>query len=204
MMYSTCNNYNPSTTERNGQHSIEEQAKSGVICPKDELSWYQKLHWVFFQVATLLQVLIAVLYWSLLAENDNVLNKPINYHVHLIGGIMSLVDVGISGIIISIYHVYTVMIYGSIYGVFSGVYYLAGGKAINGSNYIYPVLDYSTKPGEAVGLLILTILVIVPAFHLLMYFGSLLRRWAVWHLRKSCCKKETNVDVETNQENVTN
>ena len=43
---------------------------------------------------------------------------------------MSLVDVGISGIIISIYHVYTVMIYGSIYGVFSGVYYLAGGKGI--------------------------------------------------------------------------
>ena len=146
---------------------------------------------MMFQLSILLQLGILVLYWSLIFANDNPMTKyhPTNFHVHLLGGIMSLVDVGVSGVIISIYHVYIGMIYGSVYSIFSGIYYVAGGKGINGTDYIYPVLDYSTNPGQAAGLCVVTSLVLMAAMHLFAYFCSLLRRWAVWHLRSSCYRE---------------
>ena len=175
---------------RNGDYLIEEGVKIGVTWSEDELSWYQKVHWVMFQMALLIQLGILILYWALLFENDNPMTKyhPANFHVHLLGGIMSLVDVGVSGVIISIYHIYIGMIYGSVYSIFSGIYYAAGGKGINGTDYIYPVLDYSTNPGQAVGLDFIVLLVLLPAMHCSIYAFSLLRRWAVYHFRRHCNK----------------
>ena len=144
---------------------------------EDRVAWYQKVQWVLSVLGVSLQVGIMVLYWSLLSAGDSHRNSVFNYHLHMVGGLVALIDVLTSGIVMSVYHVYLLFACSVIYSVFNRVYYNTTGRII------YPVLDYATKPGLAAAVIVGTVFVFMPLLYLLLYSISAARRWLVYKCR---------------------
>ena len=144
---------------------------------EDRVAWYQKVQWFLFVLGVSLEVGIMVLYWSLLSADDEDRNSVFNYHLHMIGGLVALIDLFTSGIVMSVYHIYLLVVCSIIYSVFNRVYYDATGRII------YPVLDYATNPGQAAVVVVGTVFVFMPLQYLLLYFISAARRWLVHRCR---------------------
>ena len=173
-----------------------------VTWSEDRVAWYQKVHWVLFIIGVPVQICIMLLYWTLLSHLDPNRDSAENYNVHMLGGLVGLVDVFVSGIILSVYHLYLVVAYGCAYTVFTGIYFAANGTDPRGNPYIYPILDYGNNPGTSSAIALATPLVIVPLIYLLVYGISLVRRWlAHWYqlwLYRYCCRSPpTNSDRES-------
>lgn len=144
---------------------------------EDRVAWYQKVQWLLFVLGISLEVGIMVLYWSLLSADDENRNSVFNYHLHMIGGLVALIDLFTSGIVMSVYHVYLLFVCSIIYSVFNRVYYDATGRII------YPVLNYATNPGQAAVVVVGIVFVFMPLLYLLLYFISAARRWLVHRCR---------------------
>ena len=165
--------------------NAEEENFKPVSWGDDRIAWYQKVHWVFYTLGATIQIGILLLYWSLLfplMEPEQIYNAA-NFNLHMTGGVMAFIDTVANGIHISIYHFYILIAFGSVYSVFTGIYFVANGTDPNGNPYIYPVLDYSTNPGAAAGTAIATTLLLMPLLHVAMYALSCFRRWLSFHLR---------------------
>ena len=148
-----------------------------VTWSEDRVAWYQKIHWVLFVMAIPLQICIMVLYWTLLSSLDPNRESADNYNLHLLGGLVGLVDIFASGIVLSIYHLYWGVVYACVYSAFTGIYYAADGTNINGRPYIYPILDYGRNPGTSAGIVLATSLVVMPLIYVLVYAIIAGRRW---------------------------
>ena len=72
------------------------------------------------------------------------------------------------------------MVYGSVYAIFTGIHYAAGGDPI------YPPLDYANAPGTAALFLVTLIFVVAPLTHALIYL-LILARETVWKRYGCCC-----------------
>ncbi len=158
----------------------------------DEVAWYQKIQWILFNISPPLEIGIAILYWPLLYD-PNAVVSPIklgeNFNVHLIPALIALADVWISGIILNIYNIYMIFLYGAVYGTFSLIYFGAGGMDLMGNRYIYGFLDYGGKPGLAAGMLLASVIVYFPLLYCALYLISLPRRWLSNQLHQSCYKE---------------
>ena len=145
----------------------------------DEVAWYQKIHWILFNISLPLEIGIAILYWPLLYNPNRVLNPVetgVNFNVHLIPALIALTDVWITGIILNIYHIYMIFLYAAVYGTFTLIYFGAGGMDQSGNHYIYPYLDYGGNPGLSAGMLLVCVIVYFPFLHFALYLISLPRR----------------------------
>ena len=129
----------------------------------NKLSWYQMLHWIFFLLANELAVTIMILYWSLLYRGGAV--DGINANVHLMNGLVALLDLWVSGVPINFLHVIYPMIFGAVYGLFSGIYY-----AITEDVIYQRVLDYGEHLGTAVGVVLGVVLVFIPLMHCVIFY----------------------------------
>ena len=154
-----------------------------VTWSEDRVAWYQKVQWVLFVMGVPVQICIMVLYWTLLSSQDPHRESPENYHLHLLGGLVGLLDIFVSGIVLSIYHLYWGILYGCTYSVFTGIYYAANGTNIGGDRYIYPILDYGRNPGISAGIVLATSFVVVPLIYLFAYAISAGRRWLAHRYR---------------------
>ena len=153
---------------------------------KDNVAWYQKIAWILFNVAPVVELAIAILYWAVLYNPTNAFNSlGVDVNTHLTPAVIGLLDVWITGIVMNIYHVYMPFAYGIVYVVFTLIYYGAGGTGPR-APYIYPILDYSGNPGLAAGVVIGCTLVYIPILYIVLYCISLLRRWLVSLFRKAC------------------
>ena len=65
-------------------------------------------------------------------------------------------------------HFYQGFLFLTCYIVFTVVWWAAGGTDAEGHHYIYPVLDYD-QPVEAALLILLTIFVVLPSLHSLLW-----------------------------------
>ena len=105
----------------------------------------------------------------------------VNANTHLVNGIVSLVDVFVFGVPISLFHMIYPVSFGVVYGGFTGIYYGANGtNPFIGERYIYPVLNYADQPTGASITLILVAFLFVPIVHLVYYALYLARFWLVY------------------------
>ena len=158
----------------------------------DKVAWYQKIQWFLFNLGPHLQVIAVILYWGFVYDPNGrgaFHSDSVNFHVHLIGGIVAMIDIWIAGIVMNIYHLYEVVAFGVVYMIFSGIYYAADGRDQYGNRYVYPVLDYGSNPGRAVGIAVGSVFGLAPAVHLFLYAVILLRRWLACRLHKACFKE---------------
>ena len=158
----------------------------------DNVAWYQKIPWILFNISLPLEIGIAILYWALLYD-PNILVTPaavgVNFNTHLTPALIALADVWLSGIILNIYHFYMIILLGAVYGIFSLIYYGAGGMDQFGNHYIYSFLDYGGSPGLAAGMLIACVFAFFPFIYLILYLINLPRRWLSSKLHQTCFKE---------------
>lgn len=170
--------WNTALGEREPELDPADHLQSVVVTwSEDRVAWYQKVHWVLFILGVPVQICVMLLYWTLLSGMDANRESAENYNLHLLGGLIGLIDVFVSGVILSLYHLYLVIGYGCVYTVFTGIYYAANGTNPRGDRYIYPILDYGNNPGTSAAVGIATSLVVVPLIYLLTYGISVVRRW---------------------------
>lgn len=146
--------------------------------------WFHSVGWLLFNVAASVSLIVSTIYWSVLfpgqgnAESSNndtkdtweMQNIEIDVVLHSINSILSLLDVFFSAMPVQLFHAIYVMLAGIVYGVFSVIYWAAGGtNTYNHKEYIYPILDYGGRPTVAAVTLVVSILVVVPLVQLLLY-----------------------------------
>lgn len=169
-------------------------------------TWWDGILWAFFTVATESAFAILVLYWividGLQFEDDNALSL----HVHLINGIASLIDLWITGIPLHLLHVVYIVLFGSAYVTFSGIYHAANGTDPDGNPYIYEPLDYGAQPGVAAGYAIGCGFFFLAMVHLLFFVQYLARQWITMHCygrqRKYSLASTSELVCDTAVENV--
>ena len=153
----------------------------------DATSWYQKIQWLFFYLGAEMAVIVSILYWAIIYSSSDVLDG-VNVNTHLVNGIIAFFDICVSGIPIRFLHIIYPVLFGVCYGVFSGIYFAAGGTNVDDDPFIYSVLDYENHPGTATVWVLITVLVFIPLLHLLMYGVYTVRFWltyCLWAKRES-------------------
>ena len=175
-----CHSSDAAASESNFDIDLEAPVSVGCCgVSTDESTWYQKIQWFLFLISTEAAVLVTILFWSLLYDSSVGADK-VSVNVHLVNGIIALVDLWFSGTPVRLFHVIYTMLGGAIYIIFSGIYYAASAEAI------YPVLDYGERPGTASVAAVLTVIIAVPIVHCAMYAQYAARFWITYYLRKKC------------------
>ena len=123
---------------------------------------------------------VTILFWSLL-YNPSVELDGSNLIVHLVNGIIALVEIWVTGLPVHFLHFVYVQIFGACYSVFTGIYYATNlTNLYDGGRYIYPVLDYVESPGIGSAIIFLVVLLFLPAIHLFFCLQYVVRYWLVY------------------------
>jgi hypothetical protein len=181
---------------------LKQQAKDDIInnemsskpkgcsgCTHNSLQWYEIIHWILFVLSSNGALTITLGYWLLLFKPKK-FDEFIYYNLsaHLFNSLVVLMDIWITRLPVRIYHFFYVMFVGSVYSLFTGLYYVGGGRNEYNDTYIYQIIDYKTDPGLSVGLLLGVVLVGVPLINLFLYCNYLLREGLLYVVKKYCCK----------------
>ena len=151
-------------------------------CKENGISWYQKVQWLFYLLATESAFLVMITYWGLLYEGGRV--SAVSFHTHLINGILSLADAWICGVPTNTLHLIYVMTFGLCYVIFTSIYFAGSGITL------YSVLDYENSVGPAVRTIVILILVVTPTVHLaVFYFSSKLKELISYYIIVKGCKE---------------
>lgn len=132
------------------------------------------VHWVLYSIGNELSLCIMILYWSFIYRGGTV--DGVNANTHLLNGILSLVDMWISGLPVYLLHVLYILVFSSVYSIFSGLYFIATG------GIIYKVLDYGSNAGAAVGLYLALTFLLLPVVHFLVYLMYLGKQWTIYRV----------------------
>ena len=145
---------------------------------QEGLPWYLQVMWVLFLISSGLALPVSLVYWSTVFDANNVTSWPVNVHEHLLNILPGLLDTLITGIPVRLLQVAYLMMFAATYTIFTAIYYAAGGTNAAGDRYIYSIIDYENSPGEAVGVLVVLVLVAPLVVHS-MYWGLYLLRTLV-------------------------
>ena len=187
VIYRQC--YGEAELDRVQNEDYSLKSPSGCCGYSDnKLTWYQMIHWFFFNIGNIQAFGILILYWGILYREGPVSGTSIN--THLINGLISIVDLWVSGLPVNLLHLFWIMIYGAIYGIFTGVYFVISGASV------YPVLDYEDGIGLAVGLVVGVTLVFLPLVHILIFYLQYLARF--WIMRCYFSRKQGQLQRKEN------
>ncbi|PZC75543.1 hypothetical protein B5X24_HaOG205970 [Helicoverpa armigera] len=128
-----------------------------------------KCYWLCYNTAITIAFFITIFYWSLLTdvvEGDYALNKVLDVFIHGINSVLMFFLLATARHPHRLMHFYIPVLFGIIYMIFSIIYYFAGGLSPFGTNWIYPMLDWS-KPGETVLMVVGTAILII-VIHLIV------------------------------------
>ena len=159
--------------------------RSNKCCrsPGDQATLCDKLTWFLFLVGAESAFVTVLLFWILIGNSANI-SITVNVHLHVLNGVVAILEVWVTGIPIHLLHfIYMVLLAGT-YGVFTGIHYGVNATGFDGERYIYPVLDYESQPGMAAGTVIVCALVVCPLVHLLFYLQYLFRHWLTTRLQR--------------------
>ena len=129
------------------------------------ITWYQVVHWILHVISIDLAFNIMILYWSLLYRGGSV--DGVNINVHLLNGIVALIDLWVSGVPVNLLHLVYGMIIGVIYSLFTVIYFVIS------DDIVYTVLDYESELGSAIGTLFGVVFIFSPIVHILTFLQHL-------------------------------
>lgn len=180
-----------SKTELESGYCRESHAK------ETSLRTVHKAQWVFFLIGGEYAVIITVLYWVLFTDHDcgheQNLYSVDSLHLHMINGIFAVVELWISEIPVRLYHAVYSIAFGCVYVLFTAAYYAAGGKDPQGNRFIYPFLDYESRPMAAVCLAVSCAVLFVGAVHFIFFLQYIVRKhitnWIQCPKRQQQCMK---------------
>ena len=134
----------------------------------ESISCFLKIYWALYTISLVSCTEVVILYWVLLHDykTSTKLNF-INYMTidrHGSNLLLLLIELSINKIPIRVLHLIYAFIYGLIYIIFYAIYWGSTKEVI------YPVLNFSKAPGQAVGYIFLVIFVLTPICYMVFYF----------------------------------
>ena len=164
---------------------LEESKAHSACCScrrsADNTNCCHKLTWFLFLIGAESAVLICILFWTTLYNTEDA-TGAISLHLHLINGIVAVIDLWVSGVPVYLLHFLYIQLFGSVYIGFTGIYYAFNGTNLANETAIYPVLDYGSNPGLAAGLAVGMVVAGTVVIHLLFLLQYLCRRWLTTRL----------------------
>uniref|UniRef100_A0A336MIU4 CSON012951 protein n=1 Tax=Culicoides sonorensis TaxID=179676 RepID=A0A336MIU4_CULSO len=147
-----------------------------------------KIYWSIHNTSMILSLLITLVYWTVIHTPEKPLDVT-NFFTHACNSIFMFIDFIIVAHPIRLMHVIWPLLAGLVYGLFTLIYYLAGGVDPEGNKWIYEVLDWS-KPG-VVMIVVAGIIVVILILHTIMFWIYRLR---VYLYKKFFVKNEIITD----------
>ncbi|XP_030377534.1 protein rolling stone-like [Scaptodrosophila lebanonensis] len=161
-------------------------------------SWALKIYWISHFSTVTLALLITLVFWAALYPTMPEMGAELyNLWAHAFNTICMLFDCFMVAFPTRLMHFIYPFAIGLIYGVFSLIYYLAGGEDFAGNRFIYYILDWS-KPGLAIGT-VCGCVVLMTLFCILIFWIYRLRLWLYGRCVKSNKKQATSASTETVQ-----
>lgn len=146
-----------------------------------------KLYWVLYVIATDIAFVVTPLFWAVVYDPEITLLDPMDIFVHGLNFVVMILDLFVVAHPIRILHCCYTIIFVICYGVFSLIYYAAGGISKDGTVYMYKVLDWE-KPGTS-SLFCLLVVLYVIIVHTVCW---VLYKFRVWIHSK--CVSDSEVD----------
>lgn len=174
--------YSPTHRQRtesdNEEDEDEDEQSTSNCCRKspDSTNICDKLTWFLFLVGGEVAFMIPVLFWSFLYNEDSA-TSPLSINVHLVNGIVALMDLWVSGVPIFLLQFVYLQAFAWTYVAFTGIYYELANKTV-----IYPPLDYQKDPALAASLSVGMAMVGTVVVHLIFLAQYLCRRYATARL----------------------
>ena len=153
---------------------------------QDKIAWYMKICWILYIVGVVTELTNVSGYWVVIytpcpspSMNNSANNSmsesldcdpldAISIHVHLIIGLLAIIDIFVSRVPYQILHFFYGVSYMAFFCIFSGIYFAAGGTDHLGNPYIYSAFDYGNNPSKAAGYCF--VILLVPLVNFLLLF----------------------------------
>ncbi|GBP42139.1 Protein rolling stone [Eumeta japonica] len=138
-----------------------------------------RVYWAAHTIATDLAFVITAVYWSLVHDPQIHNVNALNLLVHGGNSLVMLSELMMTAHPMRAAHALYGVGAGLVYGVFSAIYWAAGGTDRLGNSAIYQALDWN-KPGKAVGFVAMCAIVLCCAHALATSLTLLRARLALW------------------------
>lgn len=162
------------SSERN-DIARNERTQRNVNDIYEQYPFFRKLLWMLWTVAACCGLLVTLLYWSLVFKSPT---SFFDISLHCLNSVFILVALLTSLLQVNLLHAVYVMCFGSIYIVFTVIYWAAGGLNDQGERYIYKPLDYENgNHAFVVGTVLISIFLFIPLLQLLIFGLYQLRRY---------------------------
>ncbi|XP_055903213.1 protein rolling stone [Eupeodes corollae] len=125
-----------------------------------------RIYWGMHITTLVVSIAITIVYWTLLYGPEVPLTAS-NILTHACNSGFMFLDLLIVAYPIRLLHIFLPFTFGSIFAVFSYVYYVAGGLDHHGNPFIYTVLDWRNTQGAlitCIGVLLLTCFIYIVVF----------------------------------------
>lgn len=182
--YDACEDTDQIAALERAQNAVRENADFSTRVPHVDYSQTlcHKVAWFFYIIASNNSFMVTIVYWSFLYNGFKIGEADVSFH--LLNSVFMLTETCLSAVPVRLLHLVYAELYGVLYLIFTVVYWLSGGTNTNGDSFIYPIVDYKTKPYDAAGLIIMYALVGLPTCQLIN-FGLFKLRSYLHSLRSS-------------------
>ena len=140
---------------------------------KDALQCHHKFLWFIHVIAATTALFITAGYWKIMRGDDPV--DANNITKHALNSVFMVIDTSLSAIPVRLLHYLYALLYILIYLAFTVIYWLLGGTNNQGNPYIYEMLDYDNFKPIVGGLIVVSLLVGLPVWHLILFGITKLR-----------------------------
>ncbi|XP_069138715.1 protein rolling stone-like isoform X1 [Argopecten irradians] len=127
-----------------------------------------KLQWLLHIITAGSAQIVTILFWTIAYDGSGY--TLINLNSHGVNAVFVLVDMLVTRTPIRLLQSVYLGIYGTIYSLFTVLYFLAGGTSHQGHPYIYKPLNYGEKPGVAVAYIVVIAALVAPLIHSMIFF----------------------------------
>ena len=134
----------------------------------DDISWYQKIQWFLYVLGNGMSFVVLVFYWTV--DFNGTIKDP---NVHLVSGVLALVDLWVSGIPVNLLHSVYITCFIAVYTIFTGVYFGTTHEAI------YKIIDYKKNPDLAAALCVLSAILFAPLLYIVAFYLQYLVKFRI-------------------------
>lgn len=156
---------NDNFLQRDNERTEQQEYQNGT---GEERTIYGKLVWLLWIVSSGIGLIVTLLYWTIVARSSR--SSFLDVSFHALNSVFILIELFTNSIPVNLLHGLYVMIFGSVYVLFTVIYWAAGGLSSRGKSYIYNVTDYENgKPAFIAGTMIISAFVIIPLVQLFLF-----------------------------------
>jgi len=157
----------------------EKSGGKGIVEDDNRLPFVLKVLWTMCNISSSLSVMITLVYWAALYNPERHYLDFENFSGHLLIAVAHVLDVFVSDRPWRMMHAIHAIIFGGVFGIFSFVYFLAGGTNYYFEPFVYHIIDWAHP--------LRTLLVIGGVSVFLVIFHSIF--FLMYKMRMVCSKR---------------